>query len=157
AKAGASVVAIDVFPKGSSPGDASLAESIKRAEQLGTHVILGTEGVTDSGEPQTEIPQVLLDALQDKIGNIQNGFIAAGFRPALKGVVLGNEITAGPRAQPSGHDASIAPSFVLQTIRHFNLPANARAAELVFDRENRIIKSLSNGEPIRPIPVNDDD
>lgn len=157
AAAGASVVAIDIYPNGTSPWDATLADSIKRAEQMGTHVVMGTKGVTASGQPETEIPEVLRDALQDKIGNVQSGLILAGFRPAMRAVALGNEITAGPRAQPSGRDAAIAPSFVLQTIRHFNRPANVPAADPFFDRENLAIKLWSKNDIVRPIPVNDAD
>ena len=152
AQAGASVVAIDIYPNGPSPADEALASAINRAEQAGTHVIMGTKGVTESGEPLTEIPQVLRQALSDKIGNVQTGLILAGFRPAMKALALGTEITAGDQAN------LVTPSFVLQVIRHFNLPANTRAASVSFDREHRTIRLLPHdGSPARSIPVNDDD
>ncbi len=158
ARAGASVVALDVYPNGPSPWDGPLADSIKRAEQGGTHVILGTKGVNVAGEPLTEIPGVLREVLPDKIGNVESGLILAGFRPAMRAVALGSEISEGPRAQPSGRGAAIAPSFVLQTIRYFNLPPNARPAELSFDRENQTIQLSPDGDHVaRSIPVNDND
>jgi CHASE2 domain-containing sensor protein len=157
-KAGASVVAIDIFPNGPSQWDATLANSIKRAELAGTHVIMGTNGVTTSGQPESEIPESLLEAMPNKIGNLQSGLILAGLRPALRGVALGNEITTGPDAQLSQGDVPLFPSFALQTIRYFHLPANARPADVFFDRENRIIRLPGIGEHLpRPIRVNNDD
>jgi len=155
ARAGASVVAIDVYPNGPSPGDTALADAVTRAEQMGTHVIMGTKGVSESGQPLTEIPPILRQALSDKIGNVESGLILAGFRPALRAVALGNEVTVGPSAQ----DVAVAPSFVLQTIRYFNQPANTRAPRIRFYRPHQTITLFPYDDDRlkRSIPVNDDE
>jgi len=157
AQAGASVVAIDIYPNAESKDwDAGLADAIKRAEDLGTHVIIGTKGVTPSGQPMSNIPPVLREALGDKIGNVEAGRIFAGFVPAMKAVALGTEITEGPRAQMSDRNAAVAPSFVLQVIRYFRLPKDARAADISFDREARRVNLIGHNNDIGSIPVNDD-
>jgi CHASE2 domain-containing sensor protein len=152
AKAGASVVALDIYPSAETPWDTILANSIKRAEQSGTHVIMGTLGVSESGEPQTIIPEKLREALTNKIGNLETARILAGFRPATRAVVLGDKIT---RSQPDESGTALFPSLVLQAIRYFNLPANAQPPDLFFDRNNKI-NLTANNKVVRSITVNDD-
>jgi CHASE2 domain-containing sensor protein len=148
-QAGASVVALDTFPDEPSEWDVALANSIKRAEAAGTHVIIGTDDVKASGEPETNIPETLKEALPDKIGNVKVGYTLAGFLPATKAIKLANEI------QTSERQPWLYPSLVLQTIRYFNLPANARPADVSFDRERRTMNLVADDKLIQSIPVND--
>jgi CHASE2 domain-containing sensor protein len=162
ARAGASVVAIDIFlaqdPEGDkkTAGDEKLATSINEAAQKGTQVIMGTKGFNDTGGPLTPVPEALRETLKDRLGNVESAYVAAGFRPAIRAVKLGDEITRGPLHQTSDQGVSVAPSFVLQAIRQFRRQPGSPPAGAFFNKADNTVR-LVDGHNVLSIPVDDED
>jgi CHASE2 domain-containing sensor protein len=152
AQAGASVVALDIFPEESTPSDEKLATAITQASQKGTQVIMGTVGVYPTGEPRTRVPETLQEPLRDKLGNIESAYIAAGFRPAVRAVKLGDAISEGPRQQTSAQGRSVAPSFVIEAIRQFKRQPRSQPPSVFFNENDNTVR-LVDKDTVFPIPV----
>jgi len=155
-RGGAKVVALDVFMIDPSDWDARLADDIRNAEQKGTHVIVGVEGVNSEGNPIHEFPPLLSSTLQDKWGNVVAANEQAGFRRVVQGVYLGDEISSGPRLKKTDHGVSIAPSFPLQVVREFK--RNGAAPESFMNSREKSIQLVNADDRVEmAIPVDNDE
>ena len=141
-RAGAKVIAIDIFPEGKTNWDSQLAQSIKRAADNGTQVILGTNGYSPEGKPQN-LPDGLRELPDDHFGNVAVALI--GTSPGLQWVKLGDQITSGRQF--------IAPSFILQAVRQFRRTRDD-VPFVLFNKSDGEINLLHGPEQlVVPIPV----
>lgn len=150
-RAGAKVVALDFdFKNESEQWDSKLAEAIQAASDQGTQVVIGVDGVNARGEPEFAIPPTLSPILKDNWGNITSAVEQAGFRQIIYGVVLGDEISAGPLQNHSDQGVSISPSFMLQVLRQFRRNDvspqpffdSARQTLKLVDQQNRVVQAI---------------
>ncbi len=142
ARAGAKVIAIDIYLEGDTDWDSELAQSIKQAAATGTQVILGTYGYTPEGRPQN-LPDELRELPDDHFGNVNVALL--GSSPGLQWVKLGDRITSGRQF--------IAPSFILQAVRQFRRTGEA-VPYVLFNKSDGEINLLNGPEElVTPIPV----
>lgn len=165
AVAGARVVALDISLYGENAADVELAAAIERAAQKGTQVLVGVEGVTDTGQPQDPFPLKLQETLKNRWGNINVGLgyelgsiDFSGFHVVTRHVELGKKITADARPLPNG-GVPVSPSLVLQALMPINQDSSSdRAKPLFYENETpQKIKLSSPESNAEEIPVADDE
>ena len=148
AAAQARVVAFNIYFEGDTQWDEQFAQSIRRAQERGTRVVVGVGGV-ENGRPKVELPQKLRDPLAGSWGNTEAGLKAGADGPVLKMQL----------AQKSAGDESaetpVAPSFALQVIGQ----AQDQPAAPFFNSGDGVInlrRGGAGGQTVKSIPVDDD-
>lgn len=164
ADAGAKVVALDIVMDEDiiSPFDKQLADSIDKARAKGTHVISGVE-LKENAEPEKKPPPELINALNDRLGNVKVGLDYQlgslsfdGFLPVIRHVELAKDI---PQEASNGL-VPVYPSLMLQAIRLFRATSATDISQPYLDRSGnqpRIVLLRQNGEVVEDIPVVDED
>lgn len=171
ANAGAKVVVLDLFPDGASPWDDEFAEAVRYAAGRGTRVVVGVEGVKDTGEPGKPLPEKLQEVFRDSWGNFSVGIEyelanlrlsfgngLSGLHTVIRHVELATRIDAAPGQTYPGGAVPVAPSLMLQAVRQFDAAGSGQPPSAFFYPDEKLVRLLApDGAAPRAIPVADEE
>ena len=146
-KAGAKVIVFDLELTTATPYDGEFAAAIQRAEQQGTHVILG-KGLHPDGTLAFEMSEQLRSVVDDRWGNIVVGGVSGGF---LRIYQLAQPLRIGASTDRRTPETPLAPSLGLKAVLMFKSGnGNVKA---FYNEDSKQIQLRSDSELIQSIPV----
>lgn len=146
-KAGAKVIVFDLELNTATPYDEQFALAIQRAEEQGTHVILG-KGLQPDGTLAFDMTEQLKRVADDRWGNIIVGGVSGGF---LRIYQLAQPLRTGVSADRRTPETALAPSLGLKAILTFK-SGNGKV-KAFYNEDSKQIQLRSDSELVQSIPV----
>lgn len=155
ARAGAKVVALDIYFKDPSEWDGSLGQAIEQATAAGTVVVIGTESFSlgEGGLPLPGVAHEVRGHLKDWNWGLLTvgGSTQGGGTPVVRMLKLGEMPSAVSSAFVKQIEVSIVPAFPLQVVMQAEAPNRPSSATYSFETDHVLLRS-ANRSLMKSIP-----